>query len=73
MNKNILGIVSGISGYLIFVLVDTIIKKFLVNGYPVLQINFYITLFAIIPILFALHFISGWKVLLNNKIGRAHV
>ena len=68
MNKNILGIFSGITGYLIFVLVDTIIKKFLVNGYPVLQINFYITLFAIIPVLFALHFISGWRVLLNNKI-----
>ena len=68
MNKNFFGIVFGIAGYLIFVLVDTIIKKFLVNGYPVLQINFYITLFAIIPVLFALHFISGWRVLLNNKI-----
>ncbi len=68
MNKNIVGIITGISGYLIFVLVDTIIKKFLVNDYPVLQINFYITIFALIPILFALQFISGWKVLINNKI-----
>ncbi len=68
MNKNIIGIISGISGYLIFVLVDSIIRKYLVNDYPVLQINFFITLFAIIPILFALQFISGWKVLINNKI-----
>ncbi len=68
MNRNIIGIIAGISGYLIFVLVDSIIKKFLVNGYPVLQINFYITLFALIPVLLSLQFISGWKVLFNNKI-----
>jgi len=66
--NNYFGIFLGFSGYVIFVFLDTIIKKFLVQNYPVLEINFYISLFALIPILFALQFISGWKVLVNNKI-----
>ena len=68
MNSNFAGIFFGFSGYTIFVLLDSIIKKNLVQDYPVLEINFYITLFSLIPISFALHFISGWKVLINNKV-----
>ncbi len=68
MNNNFIGVFLGFSGYVIFVFLDSIIKKFLVNDYPVLEINFYITLFALIPIIIALQFISGWKVLINNKI-----
>ena len=69
-NKNLstLGIVSGFAGYTIFVFLDSIIKKYLVQNYPIIQINFYITLFSLIPIAISLHFISGWKVLINNKI-----
>ena len=68
MNTNFAGIFLGFAGYTIFVLLDSIIKKYLVQDYPVLEINFYITLFSLIPISFALHFISGWKVLINNKV-----
>ena len=66
--NNYLGIFLGFSGYVIYVLVDSIIKKYFVNYYPVIQINFFIYLFSFIPIIFSLHFISGWKVLINNKI-----
>ena len=68
MNTNFTGISLGFAGYVIFVLLDSIIKKYLVQDYPVLEINFYICLFSLIPISFALHFISGWKVLINNKV-----
>ena len=68
MNNNFIGIFLGFAGYTIFVLLDSIIKKYLVQDYPVLEINFYICLFSLIPISLALHFISGWKVLNNNKI-----
>ena len=68
MNNNFIGIFLGFAGYTIFVLLDSIIKKYLVHDYPVLEINFYICLFSLIPISLALHFISGWKVLNNNKI-----
>ena len=67
-NKNYLGIFLGFLGYVIFVLLDSIIKKYLVNHYPVIEINFFICLFSLIPISISLHFISGWKVLINNKI-----
>ena len=67
-NNNYVGIFLGFFGYVIFVLLDSIIKKYLVNYYPVIQINYFISLFAIIPISISLHFISGWKVLINNKI-----
>ena len=68
MNTNFTGICLGFAGYIIFVLLDSIIKKYLVQDYPVLEINFFICLFSLIPISFALHFISGWKVLINNKV-----
>ena len=42
---NVLGGVSiGFLGYTMFVVLDTIIKKYLVNDYSVFQINFYICL-----------------------------
>ena len=66
--NNYLGIFLGFAGYVIFVLLDSIIKKYLVDYYPVIQINFFISLFSLIPISLALYFISGWKVLINNKI-----
>ena len=68
MNTNFTGIFLGFAGYTIFVLLDSIIKKYLVEDYPVLEINFYICLFSLIPISIALHFISGWKVLINDKV-----
>ena len=66
--NNYIGIFLGFSGYVIFVLLDSIIKKYLVNYYPVIEINFFISLFSLIPISLALYLISGWKVLINNKI-----
>ena len=67
-NNNYIGIFLGFLGYVIFVFLDSIIKKYLVNYYPVIEINFFICIFSLIPIAIALHFISGWKVLINNKI-----
>ena len=67
-NNNYIGILLGFLGYVIFVFLDSIIKKYLVNYYPVIEINFFICIFSLIPISLALHFISGWKVLINNKI-----
>ncbi|MBT3902139.1 MAG: DMT family transporter [Pelagibacteraceae bacterium] len=67
MNK-FLDIFLGFAGYTIFVFLDSIIKKYLVQHYPVLEINFYICLFSLIPISIALQFISGWHVLINNKV-----
>ena len=68
MNNNFIGIFLGFAGYTIFVLLDSIIKKYLVEDYPVLEINFYICLFSLIPLSLALQFLSGWNVLINNKI-----
>ncbi len=68
LENNYFGILFGFSGYVIFVLLDSIIKKYLVNIYPVIQINFFISLFALIPVLLALHFVSGWKVLINSIV-----
>ena len=68
LENNYFGILLGFSGYVIFVLLDSIIKKYLVNVYPVIQINFFISLFALIPVLLALHFVSGWKVIINNIV-----
>ena len=68
MNNNFIGIFLGFAGYTIFVLLDSIIKKYLVQDYPVLEINFYICLFSLIPISFALQFVTGWQVLINSKV-----
>ena len=67
-NLNTLGIILGFSGYLIFVLLDSIIKKYLVFSYPVFEINFFISMFTLIPIIITLFFFNSWHVLLNSKI-----
>ena len=66
LDNNYLGIFLGFLGYVLYVLLDSIIKKYLVFYYPIIQINFFICLFSLIPISIALQFISGWKVLINN-------
>ena len=67
-NKNNLGIFLGFSGYLIYVLLDSLIKKYLIFSYPVFEINFFISLFTLIPIFLTLFFLNSWHVLINNKI-----
>ena len=67
-NNNVFGFVLGFSGYTIFVLLDSIIKLNLVNKYPVLEINFFICLFAFIPIIATLAAVGNWNTLINNKI-----
>ena len=66
--NNYLGLILGLSGYTIFVLLDSLIKKNLINNYPVFEINFFICLFSFIPIILTLFFLRSWNVLLNNKI-----
>ena len=56
INNNSLGIILGFAGYLTFVLLDTLIKKYLVSFYPVFEINFFISLFTLIPIILTLFF-----------------
>ena len=67
-NHNSLGIILGFSGYVIFVFLDTLIKKYLIFSYPVFEINFFISLFTLIPITLTLFFLKSWHVLINNKI-----
>ena len=67
-NTNVFGFVLGFSGYTIFVLLDSIIKLNLVHKYPVLEINFFICLFAFIPIIATLSTVGNWNTLINNKI-----
>ena len=67
-----MNVLSGISiafiGYTIYVILDTIIKKYLVNEYSVFQINFYICLFSFIPTLLTLYFLNKWSSLKNDII-----
>ena len=66
---NVLGGVSiGFVGYTLFVVLDTIIKKYLANDYSVFQINFYICLFSFIPTIITIHFLHAWKTLKNDLI-----
>ena len=67
-NTNFIGLLTGFGGYTLFVLLDSIIKKYLVNDYSVFQINFFICFFSFIPTCLFLHFYSGWRVLINNTI-----
>jgi drug/metabolite transporter (DMT)-like permease len=67
-NNNAFGLILGFSGYTLFVLVDSIIKLNLVNKYPVLEINFFICLFAFIPMFVTLAVVGNWNTLINNKI-----
>ena len=63
-----IGFVLGISGYSIFVFLDSLIKKYLVDFYPVFQINFLISFFTLVPIIIALVFLKSWNLILNNKV-----
>ena len=66
---NVLGGVSiGFLGYTLFVVLDTIIKKYLANDYSVFQINFFICLFSFIPTIITIHFLHAWKTLKNDLI-----
>ena len=65
---NTLGIILGFAGYLTYVLLDTIIKKYLVFSYSVFEINFFISFFTLIPIILTIFFLKNWHVLFNNKI-----
>jgi len=67
-NNNFIGLLAGFGGYTLFVLLDSIIKKYLVTNYSVFQINFFICFFSFIPTCLFLHFYSGWSVLINNTI-----
>ena len=67
-NNNFISLIAGFGGYTLFVLLDSILKKYLVTNYSVFQINFFICLFSFIPTCLFLHFYSGWGVLINNKI-----
>ena len=67
-NNNFFGLLLGISGYSLFVFLDTIIKKYLVQQYPIFEITFFICLFSFIPILTTLTVVGNWNRLLNNKI-----
>ena len=60
---NTLGIILGFLGYLTFVLLDSIIKKYLVFSYPVFEINFFISLFTLIPIILTIFFLKSWHIL----------
>lgn len=67
-----MNIISGISigflGYTMFVVLDTIIKKYLANDYSVFQINFYICLFSFIPTILTIQTMHNWKSLKNKII-----
>ena len=62
------GVSIGFAGYTLFVILDTIIKKYLVNGYSVFQINFYICLFSFIPTLITIQILHKWNSLKNDII-----
>ena len=66
--SNSFGLLLGFSGYTIFVLLDSIIKKNLVHQYPIFEITFYICLFSFIPILITLAIVGNWNGLINNKV-----
>ena len=66
--NNFLGLSLGFSGYIIFVVLDSLIKKKLIDLYPIFEIMFFICLFSFIPVALALTFLNSWKVLINTKI-----
>jgi len=66
--NNFLGLSLGISGYIIFVVLDSLIKKKLIDQYPIFEIFFFICLFSFIPVILALTFLNSWKSLINTKI-----
>jgi len=66
--NNYYGVALGLSGYTLFVMLDSLIKLDLVNKYPVIQINFFICVFAFIPTIAALALSGNWNSLINNKV-----
>ena len=62
------GVIIGFAGYTLFVILDTIIKKYLVDNYSVFQINFYICLFSFIPTLITIQVLHKWHSLKNDII-----
>ena len=56
-NNNFFGLFAGFGGYTLFVLLDSILKKYLVTNYSVFQINFFTCLFSFIPTCFFYIFI----------------
>ena len=66
--NNFLGLSLGISGYIIFAVLDSLIKKKLIDQYPIFEIFFFICLFSFIPVILALTFLNSWKSLINTKI-----
>jgi drug/metabolite transporter (DMT)-like permease len=66
--NNSLGLFLGFTGYIIFVVLDSLIKKKLVDQYPIFEIMFFICLFSFIPVTLTLTFLHSWKTLLNTKI-----
>ena len=62
------GVCIGFAGYTLFVILDTIIKKYLVDSYSVFQINFYICLFSFIPTLITIQALHKWHSLKNDII-----
>ena len=66
--NNFFGLLVGLSGYILVVLVDTIVKLNLVEKYPVIQISFLLCIGAFIPILITLIIFRNWSSLLNKKI-----
>ena len=66
--NNFLGLLLGLTGYIVVVLVDSMIKLNIVGKYPVIQINFIICIGAFIPIIICIVILRQWSVLVNNKI-----
>ena len=62
------GVSIGFLGYTLFVVLDTIIKKYLANDYSVFQINFYICLFSFIPTILTIYLLKAWNTLKNDLI-----
>ena len=59
--NNFFGLLVGLSGYILVVLVDAIVKLNLVEKYPVIQISFFLCIGAFIPILSTLIIFRNWS------------
>ncbi len=68
-NKNYTGYFFGISGYIILVFVDSVIKKFLLNDYPLIKICFFISGFSFIPLFIVIIYNNQFRyVFFTSKI-----
>jgi S-adenosylmethionine uptake transporter len=66
--NNFLGLSLGLTGYIVIVLVDSIIKLNIVGKYPVIQISFFLCIGAFIPNITSIVILRQWSVLINSKI-----